>query len=350
MIRDPKKPAKNRRVSSGRQRKQQHLLDVKVRSRKAAQQRNSRAISFVCKFILFTALVGGVWYGAHEGLRRFLWENPKYELASVTVKTDGSLDRQRILQSAGIREGANIFTISLASAREKLLALPAVENVEIERTLPDKIAIRVAERKPVAWIADRETGEGGAPAGAYLIDARSTIIDADRNRTEYLHLPIIAGVDTRQLTPGQPAPLPEVKAAVDLLRRSTDEAWLHPQSIDVSKGYCLILTDRNRSRITFQLDRLDDQLDRLSQLFDAVADRRQEIQTVNLMVERNIPVTFVVPQSPADAPTALLRDAGATTKPPLPVKRAEPVVKPKPREMPVRRAIPVNPRTKPFNG
>jgi hypothetical protein len=54
---------KNRRVSSKKQRKQQHLLDVKVRSRAATRQRNRRALAWLSTVILFCAAVGGIAYG-----------------------------------------------------------------------------------------------------------------------------------------------------------------------------------------------------------------------------------------------------------------------------------------------
>ena len=43
---------RNQRVSNPRQRKQQHLLDVKVRSRKATQHRNRRILVFISKIVL----------------------------------------------------------------------------------------------------------------------------------------------------------------------------------------------------------------------------------------------------------------------------------------------------------
>ena len=37
------------------------------------------------------------------------------------------------------------------------------------------------------------------------------------------------------------------------------------REIDVSKGYCLVVTDKNRTRVTFGFDNLDTQLHRLEQ-------------------------------------------------------------------------------------
>ena len=70
MRRVQKRP-RNQRVSNRRQRRQQHLLDVKVRSRSATQQRNRRALVLVSKLVLAILLVLGIYLGGREGARRF---------------------------------------------------------------------------------------------------------------------------------------------------------------------------------------------------------------------------------------------------------------------------------------
>ena len=69
------------------------------------------------------------------------------------------------------------------------------------------------------------------------------------------------------------------------------------REIDVSKGYCLLVTDKNRTRVTFGFDDLDAQLQRLEQFLVFTDDSRMELETVNLLVQRNIPVTFAKPAS-----------------------------------------------------
>jgi hypothetical protein len=65
----------------------------------------------------------------------------------------------------------------------------------------------------------------------------------------------------------------------------------------MSKGYCLVVTDKNRTRVTLGFDHLDQQLQRLEQFLVYADDSKRDIETVNLMVARNIPVTFMKPAS-----------------------------------------------------
>ena len=62
-----RKRPRNQRVSNPRQRKQQHLLDVKVRARKATQYRNRRVLVFISKIALAAAICAGIYFGARVG-------------------------------------------------------------------------------------------------------------------------------------------------------------------------------------------------------------------------------------------------------------------------------------------
>src|ERR1700751_4789633 len=96
---------RNRRVSNIRQRRQQHLLDVKVRSRTAAQYRNRRVLMGASKVGLALAILVAIGLGAREAARRFFFQNPDYQLSTIEVQTDGTLQHDQILQTADLREG-----------------------------------------------------------------------------------------------------------------------------------------------------------------------------------------------------------------------------------------------------
>ena len=105
--------------------RQQHLLDVKVRSRKATQHRNRRVLVFVSKIVLVLALCAGVYFGVQYGAKRLFFENPDYRLSQIEVQTDGTLQREQILKTAGLREGENIFSVNLAQVHDRLQQLAA---------------------------------------------------------------------------------------------------------------------------------------------------------------------------------------------------------------------------------
>jgi cell division protein FtsQ len=298
-MRDQRARPRNRRVSSWRQRRQQHLLDVKVRSRTATQHRTRRFVVIASKLALTLSLCGAIYFGVREGARRLLFENADYELITINVQTDGTLSRDQILQVAGIRERQNIFAVNLARVHDQLQQLPQVDDLEVVRKLPGEIEIKVTERKPVAWITgEKELSDPFNTDAAYLVDARGVLMKEKKLLPEYLGLPLIVGCTGESLEAGKVVESPEAKAALELLRlgtRSFMQTRFQVREIDISRGYCLAVTDKNHTRVMFAFGNLEEQLQRLEQFLVYSEDTKRELATVNLLVQRNIPVTFAKP-------------------------------------------------------
>src|SRR6058998_920144 len=291
--------SRNRRVSNVRQRRQQHLLDVKVQSRKATQHRVRRAMGVLSKVIFTAVMVAAAYLGMREAARRLFFENPDFQLKTIELQTDGTLQREQVLKAADLREGENIFTVNLAEVQDRIQELPQADEVEVVRKLPGEIDIRVVERKPVAWITnEKEISDPFTSDAAFLVDARGVLMKQKKLLPEYLGLPLILGCSSESLEAGKIVESPEAKTALELLRLSESsflQMRFQIREIDVSKGYCLLVTDKNHSRVTFAFDNLDTQLQRLEQFLIYCDDTKQELATVNLLVQRNIPVTFAKP-------------------------------------------------------
>jgi cell division septal protein FtsQ len=294
-------PKQNRRVSTGRQRRQQYLLDVKVRAHQATVQRTQRAVFASCILVTVLAVVGGVTFGTKNALDALFFKNPDYRVKTIEVVADGNLTRETILRACKLSEGMNIFSVNLPQVRENLGSLPQVEDSRIERILPDRLAIKVQERRPVAWVVPPETNLASFNfENAYLIDRRGVLLKTKSLAPEYLGLPAISGVKTSNYSPGQALDQDEVRAALDLIRINSEilQTRFQIRSIDVSKGYCLVATDRQKASVTFNLDNLEWQLHRLALLLDYCEQNSKALQTANLMAERNVPVTFVPEETP----------------------------------------------------
>jgi cell division protein FtsQ len=295
----------NKRASTSRQRKRQHLLDVKVRAKNVAERRTQSALLTVCGFILVASVLGGVAFGAKRILNALFFANSDYAVKAIEVTSDGNLTREAVLRAADVAEGKNIFSISLPKVQEKLGALPQVEESRIQRILPNKLVISIQERRPVAWVVPPETNVGSFNfENAYLVDRRGILLKTKSLAPEYLGLPLIIGVDTSNCQAGQPLEQDDVKAALDLIRASAEilQGRFQIQSIDVSKGYCLMVTDKQHAAVTFSTDDIESQLHRLGIVLNYCDKNTRELQTVNLMVQRNLPVTFVQ-ETPAASPS-----------------------------------------------
>jgi cell division protein FtsQ len=299
----------NKRASTSRQRKRQHLLDVKVRAKNVAARRTQSVLLTVCGFILIASVLGGIAFGAKRILNALFFANADYALKTIEVTSDGNLTREAILRAADVAEGKNIFSISLPKVQEELGALPQVEESRVQRILPNKLVISVQERRPVAWVVPPDANLGSFNfENAYLVDRRGILLKTKSLAPEYLGLPLIIGVDTSNCQAGQPLEQDDVKAALDLIRASAEilEGRFQIQSIDVAKGYCLRVTDKQHASVTFSTEEIESQLRRLGTVLNYCDKNSRELQTVNLMAQRNVPVTFVpeTPSVPPGDPTA----------------------------------------------
>src|SRR2546430_3154261 len=261
--------SRNRRVSNVRHRRQQHLLDVKVRSRRATQHRLRKAMGVLSKVILTAVIVAAAYLGVREAARRLFFENPDYQVNTIELQTDGTLQREQVLKAADLREGENSFSVNLARVHDRIQQLPQVDEVQVVRKLPAEIDIRVVERKPVAWItSNKEISDPFVSDAAFLVDARGVLMREKKLLPEYLGLPLILGFSSESLEAGKVFESPEVKKALELLclsTRSFMQMRFQIREISISRNYCLLVTDKNHTRVTFGLNDLETQLQRLEQ-------------------------------------------------------------------------------------
>ncbi|PYL46601.1 MAG: hypothetical protein DMF32_12190, partial [Verrucomicrobia bacterium] len=250
------------------------------------------------KAVLLVALCGAGYAGAREGARRLFFQNPDYQIKTIELQTDGTLQREQVLKAADLHEGANIFSINLARVRDRIQQLPQADEVEVVRKLPNEIDIQIVERKPVAWItSETEINDPFASDAAFLVGARGVLMKQKKLLPEYLGLPLIVGCAGESLEAGKTIESPQAKTALQLLRL-TESSFLQRfqiREIDISKNYCLLVTDKNHSRIMFGLNDLEEQLRRLQVFLDYCDNTKQELETLNLVAQRNIPVTFTSP-------------------------------------------------------
>jgi cell division septal protein FtsQ len=295
-------PTSNRRIKNGRDKRAANLLEVSMRPNRENRLQIRRRFSVVVKVALVVGAIAGVAFGGRGMVNRLVWENPTYALADIRVATDGLLTRVQVLELLEVWEGKNIFTVDVAKMRRELDALPQVEKADIRRHLPDRLEIRISERQPVAWVAASATAELGVGVDSLLVDTRGYVMRSRKVLPEHLALPRIIGVVMEDVAPGQKLPTAEALSALELIKLSVEDLRWQPRVVDVSKGYCLVVTDDRKARVTFGFENIEGQLGRLRQLLDYVEPQNRELQSVNLMLERNIPVVFAQPPAPPAPP------------------------------------------------
>lgn len=78
--------------------------------------------------------------------------SPLFTIQEITVEGLDKLSLEEIYRALLIREGMNIWKISPPELKERILAIPRVSEVEINRVLPDKLFIHIREKYPLALV------------------------------------------------------------------------------------------------------------------------------------------------------------------------------------------------------
>ena len=274
-----------------------HFLDVKVRTVTARRQRRERVGAFFWKVVLIGAFCFTAWLGTTTAMDKFFFSNPEYTLKRVSLALDGVMSREDALSVSGIREGENIFRIDLTAAEKALRAIPQVATVLIERELPDHISVKLTSRTPVAWVAPQEKdADPFDPERSLLVDDTGYLMKPHLIQPDYYHLPVVFGVRSNNIRDEEPLHNEDLRRALTLLDEicRNPDSLIHVRSMNIGKGFCIEVISERNARIVFAPEDFSGQLARLRQLLEHCNECGRELESVNLMVRHNTPVTFVM--------------------------------------------------------
>jgi cell division protein FtsQ len=180
---------------------------------------NSRKVLWKVALVLvgLAAATGASVYAVH----RYLINNPKFVLShrrsewlTVAGLRNGSLAKvNRIFADDADR---SVFSVPLEERRRRLLAIDWVADAAVSRVWPDRLAVRIMERKPVAFVQ--------VQSSVMLVDAEGMLLEPPPQAQ--FSFPVLHGVRAED----PPARRMEaVRALLDL------EAELGAQMKDVSE-------------------------------------------------------------------------------------------------------------------
>ena len=204
---------------------------------------------------LVAAIGTAAFFGLRTAIDRFFFKNTEYTLQRISFSLDGILTREEALAATGLREGVNIFAVDLAKVENALRAIPQVQDVRLDRKLPDQIDVSITARRPVAWVAAAgEKGDPSASEKSLLVDASGFLLRPRRVIPEYFHLPAIYGVKGDNVRNGEMLPGEDLRLAIQLIETLSrhPESMLHIRTIDVSRGYCIEVVNDGNARIRFR--------------------------------------------------------------------------------------------------
>lgn len=281
----PRKPHRRKRLN-------QSVLQAKAGPQQQRRLLLRRLSSLMLILASLAAVGGGGYYVGTRLALPFLSRDSHYALQEVVLDGAEHLPRKEILSATGLHLGQNLLSISLPEVYKAIASLPYVQRASVRRELPNRIAITVEERVPLAKLWTK----GKRFAGQNLcVDFQGYVFVARKGEVVAV-LPELEGVPSDDLEIGSRLDTPECRAALRLLRMLQGTPSLRnlldPASIDVSGHLCLRVATRDGIGIVLRLDHLERQMKRLQKIYSFSQSRGRKVASVDLTPEQNVPVIF----------------------------------------------------------
>ncbi len=286
---------------------------------------------------VIAGIVFGIFWAANYGLRRTILRNNEFRIQLINLNPNRVMNEQRLIEIGGIDPNGSIFEVDLDMLEEKLAALPEVAAARVERELPDTLHVRIIERSPVAWLEIPGRAIPGRDiTRGLLIDERNVAFPCPPGMVDLAaSLPVVV-----VSSPNAPAPelgakfqTPELTHAIELLTLCRNAPGIDEfpiERLEQENEWSMLVQTRGGVVARFGLLDQDRQLADLMAALRYAKEKKYQLATIDLIPQRNIPVTFSTPPPPP---------------PPLP--RAIPVTEPPPTgEVPA--AIRIQPAPRPI--
>jgi len=122
-------------------------------------------------------------------VRRYALTDPQFMLSrdrpdALTIQGLNYTPRTKVQRVFTANFDHSIFSVPLAERRRRLLAIDWVEDVSVSRIWPDRLLVRIRERKPVAFVLFR--------SGVLLIDAHGVLLDPPAQA--HFGFPVLSGL------------------------------------------------------------------------------------------------------------------------------------------------------------
>jgi cell division protein FtsQ len=258
-------------------------------SARASEQRRDRLHKAGAIVVLCAALGGTGWAavaGAELIRERLFTRNDYFTVRALKLSSTGRLGDAHLREYAHVAEGMNLFDLDIHRIRRELESVPLIKSAQIRRELPATLCVEVVERRPVARIAQ------GERRYSLAVDGEGVVVGpALRNDT----LPMILNCSDRGLAPGGRI---EDAAALDALQvlalcdGSALGRVIGITQIDVAPREHLVLTLRQGEKALVGRDGVKLRIEKLAESLQRASDMGRRIATIDLTVDRNIPVEF----------------------------------------------------------
>ena len=122
-------------------------------------------------------------------VRQYVITDPQFNLSrerkdAVTIQGLVYASRWKVQRVFARDFDHSIFSVPLEERRRRLLAIDWIEDASVSRVWPDRLVVRVRERKPVAFVS--------SGVGVLLVDAHGVLLDQPAQAQ--FSFPVLSGI------------------------------------------------------------------------------------------------------------------------------------------------------------
>lgn len=295
-----------RKTTRHRPTSRSQVLEMRVVTPKIVWFQTLSVLGGLFKWCLLCACCGGIGYGVWTYLKNSYIDNPNYQLRIVKLTPNTVMNEADVVEIGQIPLNTSIFGVDVAAVEERLLARPEVVSAVVRREFPATISIEITERVPFAWIEcaaknmDARTRERG-----FLIDRQARLYPCPPMQYEAsVALPVIevAAEDADSLVVGAVVETKAMRRSIQLLEIAEKAGASKLPWIDRIQPYTvwgMKVWTRDGIEAVFGLEEHERQMEDLLVAMRHAATKGMQIASINLIPERNFPVTLRAPGSNA---------------------------------------------------
>lgn len=228
--------------------------------------------------------IGLLAIAAPAGVVAWLLTAPRFAVTTIDVEGASRVPAERVRTAAAVAAGTNLWRIDPAAIIERVEAVPEVRRAEVIRRYPNRLTVRVEERRPFTlvhagrlhWL-DEE--------GRVLREAREAVVPP---------VPVVSGLDEAELVSIRTAPGPRARDAITLIRvllRSGSALTAQISEIDMSRGEGPVLYTVDGLEVRLGREDWDERLARLEGVLAEVARDGQGVRTIDLRFRNQVVLT-----------------------------------------------------------
>ena len=304
-----------RRTSRVQHRRQVIELQAKVVSPRIVWYSVLKSCRKMVRFVVLIALLVGAVWGVKYGIRRGLLENQEFRLQAIELTPNPAIDERRLVEVAGIDLKGSLFDCHVAEIEEKLDALPELASATVRREFPGTLVVEAYAREPHAWISSPSHGiVARDPEKGLLVDKKGFAFHCPPALlAKASELPVFQlGEGGEVPVAGKQVVHPEFDRLMRLYHVACTEIEDADKWIDTlrqSRAWSLELVSRDGTAASFGLGDHERQMGDLRAALEHARTQNEQIASIELIPERNIPVVV----HGDSAPRAILLDEPDST-------------------------------------